>query len=58
MFFLGILVLLGVCKLVVDIARAPSLRARSLLMNRLALVVLLTAGLVVALLALDDAWRY
>jgi|GEM_PF-4677291 len=58
MIFLGFLVLLGIGKLVVDIARAPDRRARSLLMNRLALFVLIVAGLVVAVLALEDAWRY
>jgi hypothetical protein len=52
------LVMLGIGKLAVDIARAPDRRARSLLMNRLALFLLSVAGLVVAVLALEDAWRY
>jgi len=56
--FLGFLVLLGIGKLVMDIVRAPDRRSRSLLMNRLTLFVLLTAGLVVSLFALQDAWRY
>ncbi len=58
MIFLGFLVLLGIGKLVADIARATDRRTRSLQMNRLTLFVLLTAGLVVSLFALQDAWRY
>ena len=50
------LVLLGIAKLAVDVTRASDRRSRSLLMNRLVLFVLSVAGLVVGLIALDDAW--
>jgi hypothetical protein len=55
---LSFLFFLGVGKVVVDIARAPDRRTRSRLMNRLALFILLTTGLVLSAVQLEAAWRY